>query len=72
MKDETGIEQKNEELENPLLLAYSKMPKVIQDMLLDQAKDLYMKDVNIKKMNIIHEKFLNAAQKSYIIKVLGG
>ena len=78
MKDKTvGYEKmeklskevrESEEAENPLLLAYSKMPKAIQDMLLDQAKDLYMKDVNIKKMNVTHEKFFKAAQKSYIKK----
>lgn len=81
MKDKTMVDEKveklskevreSEEAENPLLLAYSKMPKAIQDMLLDQAKDLYMKDVNIKKMNATHEKFFKAAQKSYILKVLG-
>ena len=63
--------EKSEEVENPLLLAYSKMSKAIQDMGLDQAKDLYTKDVNIKKMNVTHEKFFRAAQKSYILKVLG-
>ena len=81
MKDKTVVDEKveklskevreSEEAENPLLLAYSKMPKAIQDMLLDQAKDLYMKDVNIKKMNVTHEKFFKAAQKSYILKILG-
>ena len=81
MKGKTVVDEKveklskevreSEEAENPLLLAYSKMPKAIQDMFLDQAKDLCMKDVNIKKMNVTYEKFFKAAQKSYILKVLG-
>lgn len=57
---------------HPLLLAFEGMPSSIQEILLNQAKELYMKDVNIQKMNLTHEKFFKAAQKSYILKILGG
>ena len=68
-KDET---KDTKEVENPLLVAYFNLPESIKSGILESAKELYMKDVNIKNMNVTHEKFFKAAEKQYILKVLGG
>lgn len=68
-KDET---KDTKEVENPLLTAYNNFPESVKNKILENAKELYLKDVNIKKMNVSHEKFFKAAEKQYILKVLGG
>ncbi|MGL4954705.1 MAG: replication initiation protein [Cetobacterium sp.] len=65
-------EKKDKEAENPLLIAYYNFPESIKNGILESAKDLYLKDVNIKKMDNAHEKFFKAAEKQYILRVLGG
>lgn len=57
---------------NPLLIIFSNLPEVAKIGILENAKKLYLKDVNIKKMNITHEKFFKAAEKKYILRVLSG
>ena len=68
-KDET---KDTKEVENPLLSAYNNFPESLKSGILESARELYLKDVNIKKMNATHEKFFKAAEKQYILKVLGG
>lgn len=64
-KQETNIE-------NPLLIAYSNFPETVKNGILESAKQLYLKDVNMKNLTKQHEKYFKAAEKQYIIRVLGG
>lgn len=66
--------KKNQEIntENPLLIVFSNLPEVAKNGILESAKQLYLKDVNIKTLTKNHEKFFKAAEKQYILKVLDG
>lgn len=64
-KQETNID-------NPLFIAYSNFPETAKNEILERAKQLYLKDVNMKNLTKQHEKYFKAAEKQYIIKVLGG
>lgn len=59
-------------IENPLLVAYANFPESIKSGILESAKQLYLKDVNMKNLTKQHEKYFKAAEKQYIIRVLGG
>lgn len=59
-------------IENPLLIAYNNFPESIKSGILESAKQLYLKDVNMKNMTKQHEKYFKAAEKQYILRVLGG
>lgn len=67
-------QEKNQEIntENPLLIVFSNLPEVAKNGILESAKQLYLKDVNIKTLTKNHEKFFKAAEKQYILKVLDG
>lgn len=58
--------------ENPLLIAYANFPELVKSGILESAKQLYLKDVNMKNLTKQHEKYFKAAEKQYIIRVLGG
>lgn len=64
-KQETNIE-------NPLFVAYSTFPETAKNEILERAKQLYLKEVNMKNLTKQHEKYFKAAEKQYIIRVLGG
>ncbi|MGL4861633.1 MAG: replication initiation protein [Cetobacterium sp.] len=59
-------------VENPLLIAYANFSELIKNEILEHAKQLYLKDVNMKKLTKQHEKYFKAAEKQYILKVLNG
>ncbi len=59
-------------IENPLLIAYNNFPESVKIGILESAKQLYLKDVNMKNMTKQHEKYFKAAEKQYILRVLGG
>lgn len=59
-------------IENPLLIAYANFPESVKSGILESAKQLYLKDVNMKNLTKQHEKYFKAAEKQYIIRVLGG
>lgn len=59
-------------IENPLLIAYANFPESVKSGILESAKQLYLKDVNMKSLTKQHEKYFKAAEKQYIIRVLGG
>ncbi|MGL4904945.1 MAG: replication initiation protein [Cetobacterium sp.] len=61
--------ENSEDFKNKILEIFSKMKPDIQNVILNQAKEMYMKDVNIENMNAIHEKFFDAAKKNYILKI---
>ena len=63
-------EIKNTE-ENSLFIAYLKMPENVKEIILQQAREMYMNEVDIQSMIPMHEKFFKAAEKQYILKVLG-
>ncbi|MGL4954650.1 MAG: hypothetical protein ACRC4Y_04125, partial [Cetobacterium sp.] len=59
-------------VENPLLIAYANFSELIKNEILEHAKQLYLKDVNMKNLTKQHEKYFKAAEKQYILKVLNG
>lgn len=59
-------------IENPLLIAYNNFPESVKIGIVESAKQLYLKDVNMKNMTKQHEKYFKAAEKQYILRVLGG
>lgn len=59
-------------IENPLFVAYSTFPETAKNEILERAKQLYLKEVNMKNLTKQHEKYFKAAEKQYIIRVLGG
>lgn len=59
-------------MENPLLTAYNNFPESVKIGIVESAKQLYLKDVNMKNMTKQHEKYFKAAEKQYILRVLGG
>ncbi|MGL4946653.1 MAG: replication initiation protein [Cetobacterium sp.] len=61
--------ENSEDFKNKILEIFSKMKPDIQNVILNQAKEMYMKDVNIENMNAIHEKFFDAAKKNYILQI---
>lgn len=68
---ESGTKQEIN-IENPLLIAYVNFPESVKIGILETAKQLYLKDVNMKSLTKQHEKYFKAAEKQYIIRVLGG
>lgn len=69
-KDDKVQENKELENENSLFQIFSNMTDNLQEIILEQAKEMYMQDVNIDKMIPMHERFFRVAQKQYILKVL--
>lgn len=72
--DEIKESETNQEenIENPLLLAYYNFPDTVKIGILESAKQLYLKDVNMRALTKNHERFFKAAEKQYILKVLNG
>lgn len=66
------LESDNTSIENPLLIVFSNLPEGAKIGILESAKQLYLRDVNIKALTKEHEKFFKAAEKQYILKVLNG
>ncbi|WP_407537939.1 replication initiation protein [Cetobacterium somerae] len=66
------LESNNTSIENPLLIVFSNLPEGAKIGILESAKQLYLRDVNIKALTKEHEKFFKAAEKQYILKVLNG
>lgn len=66
------LESDNISVENPLMIIFSNLPEGAKMGILESAKQLYLKDVNIKILTKDHEKFFKAAEKQYILKVLNG
>ncbi|MEG1087546.1 MAG: RepB family plasmid replication initiator protein [Cetobacterium sp.] len=66
------LESDNTSIENPLLIVFSNLPEGSKIGILESAKQLYLRDVNIKALTKEHEKFFKAAEKQYILKVLNG
>ncbi|MGL5151729.1 MAG: replication initiation protein [Clostridium sp.] len=72
IKEELDLKKEVRKIEeNPLFSAYLEMPENVKEMILHQAREMYMSDVDIKTMIPMHEKFFKAAEKQYILKVLG-
>ncbi|MGL4904620.1 MAG: replication initiation protein, partial [Cetobacterium sp.] len=73
-KDTNIFSQKEEKNSGKdiLFAAYLNMQDSLKTIILEEAKEMYMKDVNIKKMTPTHENFFKAAEKSYILKILNG
>ncbi|MGL6024396.1 MAG: hypothetical protein ACRC0F_07250, partial [Cetobacterium sp.] len=63
-------EIKDSQNENSLFQIFSNMTENLQEIILEQAKEMYMQEVNIDKMIPMHERFFRVAQKQYILKVL--
>ncbi|MGL4989163.1 MAG: hypothetical protein ACRC5F_08000 [Cetobacterium sp.] len=63
-------EIKDSQNENSLFQIFSNMTENLQEIILEQAKEMYMQEVNIEKMIPMHERFFRVAQKQYILKVL--
>ena len=70
IKESEATQEEN--IENTLLLAYYNFPDTVKVGILESAKQLYLRDVNIKALTKEHEKFFKAAEKQYILKVLNG
>lgn len=66
------LESDNISVKNPLMIIFSNLPEGAKMGILESAKQLYLKDVNIKILTKDHEKFFRAAEKQYILKVLNG
>ncbi|MGL5051342.1 MAG: replication initiation protein [Fusobacteriaceae bacterium] len=69
-RDEKNEQNKELENKNSLYQIFSNMTDNLQEIILEQAKEIYMQDVNIDKMIPMHERFFRVAQKQYVLKVL--
>lgn len=71
IKDVNNQNKILEEDTDSLFRVYLDMPENIKEIILQQAKEMYMKDVNIEVMVPMHNKFFKAAEKKYVLKILG-
>ncbi|MGL6169359.1 MAG: replication initiation protein [Fusobacteriaceae bacterium] len=69
-QNDKNEQTKELESENSLFQIFSNMTENLQKIILEQAKEMYMQDVNLQKMIPMHERFFKVAEKQYVLKVL--